>query len=431
MKVSQIGVKPPKGFRDISPFETLVRDRLINTIVATYRSYGFERVETPVVEDIRRLKHSEGGENLGLMFKIMKRGDKLDLQSAEEDIDNLVDLALRYDLTVPISRYYAQHRAELPPVFKSIQIGPVWRAERPQKDRYRQFTQCDIDVFGGSAPADEVELITVTLETLNKLGIKGVTVRINDRRLLSAMVHYAGFSEAEAPRALINLDKMDKVGLEGVREAFIKDGFDSQKTDKFIQAASDVANIEQSEQLISAAGSFAASLQDEVIDSLKVIIETTNKVQNGTNSVVYDPFLVRGMGYYTGPVFEIHAEGISGSLAGGGRYDNLIGKLSGNDATACGFSIGFERLTSLLVNKEAGAEKETTPKVAVIYDNTSESLVNVLSVVQNLKSSGGTASMYAAPKNMKRLLSLLKDSGYTAFVRVRDGVQSELTSLTD
>ena len=420
MSLASLGVNPPKGFRDILPQETVIRDQLLTVIIDTYRSYGFERIDTPVVEDIRRLKHSEGGENLGLMFKILKRGDKLDIQSGLADCDNLVDMGLRYDLTVPVARYVANNRGVLPPVFKSIQIGSVWRAERPQHGRYRQFTQCDIDVFGGSAPYDEIELITVTLATLEKLGITGATVRVNDRQLLNMMVAQAGMPVEMTGRALVDFDKMDKVGLSGVRQALLKDGFETAAVDKFIGFAEKIDKADPSSRLAEARKEFGGNLPESVFENLNTIITVCSAGLKNGNRIVFDPFLVRGMGYYTGPVFEIVVPEFLSSLAGGGRYDKLIGKLSGADTPACGFSIGFERLVEILEAKrlkvQGGAKK-----VVVLFDQEKDPIDQVLATVHEIQAGGAIDSMYATPKNVRGLLDKLKQSGYTHVLRVKAG----------
>ncbi len=418
MSLEQLGVTPPKGFRDILPRETVVRDYLLDTIVGTYRSYGYERIETPVVEDIRRLQHSDGGENLGLIFKILKRGEKLDLRAGLENEDNLVDLGLRYDFTVPLARYYANNRGALPSVFKSIQIGSVWRAERPQHGRYRQFTQCDIDVIGGSSPFDEIELITVTLDALGKFAIQDALVRVNDRQILATMVTAAGIPSELTGRALVNLDKMDKVGLPGVKDLLLKDGFEATAVEQFIGFAERVSSLPPEERLAQAQREFTSMLPESVFNNLRSIIGTVKVGLKDGNSVVFDPFLVRGMGYYTGPVFEIAVGGFSGSIAGGGRYDKLIGKLSGTDATACGFSIGFERLVVILGERDI-TKQTGNRKVAIFFDRDPHVLSQVIEAVHLLQAQGAIASMFAAPKNMKAALDKLKQSGFTEFVRFK------------
>jgi len=419
MSLAELGVLPPKGFRDILPRETVIRDHLLRVIVETYRAYGFERIETAAVEDLRRLRHSEGGENLGLIFKILKRGEKLDVAAAAQDPDSLADLALRYDLTVPLARFFANNRGSLPPVFKAIQVGPVWRAERPQQGRYRQFTQCDIDVIGGSSPQDEIELITVTLDALGRLGLTGATTRVNDRRILLAMCSKSGILEEETGRALVSLDKLDKVGLTGVEELLHKDGIKPAAIVSFMGIARRIAAAAPEGRLEEARRELDGPDMAGVFDSLAMLLEAVQPGLKNGSSVVFDPFLVRGMGYYTGPVFEIGVKELTFSLAGGGRYDNLIGKLSGVDATACGFSIGFERLVAVLEERMAAAASGR--KVAVLYDRDGDPLGEVLMIVQDIQRQGGIASMFAAPKNVKAMLDRLKQAGYTELVRFKRG----------
>jgi histidyl-tRNA synthetase len=395
----------------------VVRDTLIATILNTYRSFGFERVETPIVEDIRRLTHSEGGENLGMLFKILKRGEKLDLRASGLTEESVADLALRYDLTVPLARYYANHRNQLPSVFKAVQVGPVFRAERPQHGRFRQFYQFDIDILGGAAPGDETELLTASLAAYAKLGVKNGCMRINDRRILTAMVDFAGIPADGAGRALISFDKMDKVGLIGVRELLIQDGFSEAAVTSFIDVAQSIQALPAAARLAEVARQLEGVLAPDVCHNLAAIISGV-RLSEG-NSIAFDPFLVRGMGYYTGPVFELVVPEFSGSVGGGGRYDKLIGKLSGAEATACGFSIGLERMVTLFADRLCVQGGELR-KIAVFYDD-AQMLSQGLALTAELQSQGAIASLFHSPKNFKAALEKLKASGYTEFGRVRSG----------
>ena len=417
MSLKDIGVAPPKGFRDILPQETVVRDNLISTILETYRSFGFERVETPAVEDVRRLTHSDGGENLSMLFKILKRGEKLDLSKPGTTEDSITDLALRYDLTVPLARFYSNHRTQLPPVFKAIQVGPVFRAERPQHGRFRQFYQFDIDIIGGSAPGDETELLTASMAAFSKLGVKNGTMRINDRRILSAMVEHAGIPADGAAAALVSFDKMDKVGLLGVRDLLVKDGFSEASINTFIGVAESVEKLPVTARLEEINRQLGTILSPDVCSNLATIIKGV-RLSEG-NTIAFDPFLVRGMGYYTGPVFELVVPEFSGSLGGGGRYDKLIGKLSGSEATACGFSIGFERMVSLF-SERLLAQASTQRKIAVFYDKDA-AVPDVLAATSELQAQGAVASMFETPKNLKGALDRLKAAGYTEFARFKTG----------
>lgn len=421
MSIADIGVNPPKGFRDILPQETELRDSILNTILAVYRSYGFERVETPIVEDLRRLQHSEGGENLGLLFKILKRGEKLDLTSAAGNPDTLADLALRYDLTVPLSRYYAAHRGKLPPVFKAVQIGPVFRAERPQQGRFRQFVQCDIDVIGGTAPLVETELILVTTEALSKVGISGAKVRLNDRRILTGMVAHAGIPSERTGLALVILDKLDKLGQDGVRQAYYDEGFEVEQVEALLEFTSQVSALPEAERLSATMKLLGQRVPAEVGAELEAMVKGVQASIASGCSLSFDPFLVRGMGYYTGAVFEISHPDFSGSVAGGGRYDKLVGKLSGTDAPACGFSIGFERIASLLLDQAVKAESERKNKVAVFVPQEAQVGTELMQQIHQLQQAGSVVSLFELPKNLKHSLERLKLAGYTSFGRYQTG----------
>lgn len=427
MAPKDLGTQPPKGFRDILPNETEVRDRLIGMILEIYRSFGFERIETPIVEDVRRLAHSDGGENLGMMFRILKRGDKLDLTSGTASVDTLADLALRYDLTVPLARYYAHNKQTLPSVFKAVQVGPSFRAERPQAGRYRQFYQFDIDILGGTAPGDEAELITASLAAYSKLGMNDGCMKINDRRILLAMIEAAGMPATGASRALITLDKLDKVGLSGVAELLAKDGFSEAAIATLLEIAGSIEAAPQSERLLEVAKKLHSVLDASICEQLQTIINAVTP--SGGTSIAFDPFLVRGMGYYTGPVFEFAVPGFSGSMGGGGRYDGLIGKLSGVECTACGFSIGFERLVTIFADRLGSTESFRQRKVAVFYDNPSE-VSEVLATAAALRQQGATASTFLTPKNIRAALDKLRGAGYTEFARFAPGKQLDMKSIT-
>lgn len=418
MSLKDLGTQPPKGFRDVLPQETVIRDQLISIVLETYRSFGFERIETPIVEDVRRLMHSEGGENLGMMFKILKRGEKLELNAGAASVDSLVDLALRYDLTVPLARYYANNRQNLPSVFKAVQVGPAFRAERPQAGRYRQFYQFDIDILGGSAPGDEAELLTASLAAYAKLGMTGGCMRINDRRILLAMVDAAGIPGDAAGKALVSLDKLDKVGMTGVRELLVKDGFSEDAITKFLEIAGSIEAAPEEVRFVETVRKLQGVLDPMICEQLEDIIQGVTPSEG--NTIIFDPFLVRGMGYYTGPVFEFAVPGFSGSMGGGGRYDGLIGKLSGIQSSACGFSIGFERLVAIFADRLAATNQLKRKKIAVFYDNASD-IAAVLAATETLRLQGDIASAFVTPKNIKASLDRLKSSGYTDFVKFSQG----------
>ena len=371
--------KPVNGMKDILPAEMEIRDYVTSVIKDTYRSFGFTPIETPCMENIANLSNKQGGENEKLIFKVLKRGEKLNLETAKEEAD-VVDFGMRYDLTVPLSRFYANHANDLPTPFKALQIGSVWRADRPQRGRYRQFTQCDIDILGEPSNLAEIELITATTTTIGRLGFKNFEIRINERRILKAMAAYSGFEEKDYDSIFITLDKMDKIGLEGVAAELGEEGYAKESIDKYLELfellkdRKDVA--EGVAFLKDKLGDF---LDQEVADSLTEIATAVNATKNAEFTLVFDPTLVRGMSYYTGTIFEIAMPELGAACGGGGRYDKMIGKFTGNDVPACGFSIGFERIILLLM--ESGFKIPERPKrVAYLVEKKypAEKLVDVM-----------------------------------------------------
>lgn len=338
--------KPVTGMKEILPREMEIRDYVQGIIKETYRSFGFTPIETPCLEDIKNLCSKQGGENEKLIFKVLKRGEKLNLETATSEED-LTDMGLRYDLTVPLVRFYSNNQATLPQPFKALQMGNVWRADRPQRGRYRQFMQCDIDILGEPSNMAEIELILATTTTLGKIGFKNFEIRINERRLLKAMAAYAGFAEEKFDTVCIILDKLDKIGVDGVKAELLEAGFDEAGIDKYI------ALFDGVDGTVSSIAKFKDTLGDfldsEVSGSLTEIMESVEKVKRAEFKMVFDPSLVRGMGYYTGTIFEIAIPEFGGSCGGGGRYDKMVGNFTGQDVPACGFSIGFERIVLLLM----------------------------------------------------------------------------------
>ena len=338
--------KPVTGMKDVMPAEMEIRDYLIGLIKDTYKTFGFQSMETPCVEHIENLCSKQGGDNEKLIFKILKRGEKLKIDEAKEEND-LVDGGLRYDLTVPLARYYSNHANELPSPFKALQIGSVWRADRPQKGRFRQFVQCDIDILGEASNLAEIELILATTAMLGKLDFKNFTVCINDRNILKSMAAYSGFKEEDYDEVFIVLDKMDKIGPEGVEAELIEMGYtrESVKTylSLFDEVASDVSGVRYLKEKL---GDY---LSDETADGLELIMSSVEAAKECDFKLQFTPTLVRGQSYYTGTIFEVTMDDFGGSVAGGGRYDKMIGKFTGQDTPACGFSIGFERIVMLLL----------------------------------------------------------------------------------
>ena len=408
--------KPVNGMKDILPAEMEIRDYVTSVIKDTYRSFGFTPIETPCMENIANLSNKQGGENEKLIFKVLKRGEKLNLETAKEEAD-VVDFGMRYDLTVPLSRFYANHANDLPTPFKALQIGSVWRADRPQRGRYRQFTQCDIDILGEPSNLAEIELITATTTTIGRLGFKNFEIRINERRILKAMAAYSGFEEKDYDSIFITLDKMDKIGLEGVAAELEEEGYAKESIDKYLELfellkdRKDVA--EGVAFLKDKLGDF---LDQEVADSLTEIATAVNATKNAEFTLVFDPRLVRGMSYYTGTIFEIAMPELGAACGGGGRYDKMIGKFTGNDVPACGFSIGFERIILLLM--ESGFKIPERPKrVAYLVEKKypAEKLVDVMKQAKEARENGQQVLVVRMNKNKKFQKEQLSKEGYEEF----------------
>ncbi len=405
--------KPVTGMRDILPEEMAVRDYVIRLIKETYGMFGFSSLETPCVEHLENLSSKQGGENEKLIFKILKRGEKLKLESAKKESD-LVDGGLRYDLTVPLSRYYANHAAELPAPFKALQMGNVWRADRPQRGRYRQFMQCDIDILGEPTILAEIELILATTTLLGKLDFSGFTVRINDRRILKAMAASCGFAPEDYDTVFIILDKMDKIGLDGVATELEKEGFARETIQKYIElfekVTPDAAGVQLCREKLE------GYLDSRYADELVTIMESVDGLKEADFRLVFDPTLVRGMSYYTGPIFEVSMDGFGGSVGGGGRYDEMIGKFTGQNVSACGFSIGFERIVMLLIErgfKAPGTERKTA--FLVEKNMSANKLRTVLSEAKALRNEGIQTTVAIMKKNKKFQKEQLAAEGYTQF----------------
>ena len=409
--------KPVNGMKDILPAEMEIRDYVTNVIKETYRSFGFTPIETPCMENIANLSNKQGGENEKLIFKVMKRGEKLNLEIAKEEAD-VVDFGMRYDLTVPLSRFYSNNANNLPSPFKALQMGSVWRADRPQRGRYRQFTQCDIDILGEPSNLAEIELITATTTTIGRLGFKNFEIRINERRILKAMAAYSGFSEDSYDGLFITLDKMDKIGVEGVAEELEKDGHSQESIDKYLglfkllEDKKDVA-----EGVAFLAETLGEYLDEEVVTNMTEIATAVNATKGAEFTLVFDPTLVRGMGYYTGTIFEIAMPELGAACGGGGRYDKMIGKFTGNDVPACGFSIGFERIILLLM--ESGFTIPESPKkVAYLVEKKypAEKLVDVMKQATEARANGQQVLVVRMNKNKKFQKEQLTEQGYEEFV---------------
>ncbi len=402
--------KPVTGMKDILPREMEIRDYVIRLIKETYASFGFSSIETPGVEHIENLSSKQGGENEKLIFKILKRGEKLKLSEAESEAD-LVDGGLRYDLTVPLSRYYANNANNLPSPFKALQMGNVWRADRPQRGRFRQFMQCDIDILGEPSILAEIELILATSTLVGKLKFSDFTIRINDRRILKAMAASCGFPEESFDTVFIILDKMDKIGPDGVAKELAEEGFDQAGIDAYMElfrnVTPDLAGIRYLGEKLS------GFLDEKIAQDLVTIIESVDAVKTANFRLVFDPTLVRGMSYYTGPIFEISIDGFSGSVGGGGRYDEMIGRFTGTQTCACGFSIGFERIVMLLMEKDfqvPGAGE----KIAYLLEKgiSREKMLEAFREAESERAQGRQVSMNMMKKTKKFQKEQLAAEGY-------------------
>ncbi len=405
--------KPVTGMKDILPEEMKIRNYVQNVIKDTYKAFGFTQIETPCVENISNLTNKQGGENEKLIFKILKRGEKLNLETAQTDMD-VVDNGLRYDLTVPLVRYYSNNANNLPSPFKALQMGSVWRADRPQRGRYRQFMQCDIDILGDPSNLAEIELILATTTTLGKLGFKNFQIRINERRILKAMAAYSGFPEESYDSVFIILDKMDKIGLEGVKEELIKYEFSEESVNKYVSLFKEIE--QQANPIDYLAEKLGDYMEDDVKQWMNEIIESVKATKSSDFEIVFDPTLVRGMSYYTGTIFEIAIPEFGGSCGGGGRYDKMVGKFIGHDVPACGFSIGFERIVLLLMEQGFKIPEEYN-KVAYLIEKgvKEDALCDVIAQAQEERKNGTQVLVTRMNKNKKFQKEQLKEQGYEEF----------------
>ncbi|MFM5903467.1 MAG: histidine--tRNA ligase [Microbacteriaceae bacterium] len=388
-------VNPPRGMRDFLPAEKLQREQVLARIRGTYRSHGFQEIETPALEDIQKLTSGQGGDNEKLAYRVMKRGAELEAALATGIESELSDLGLRFDLTVPLTRYYATNRKDLPGVFKAIQIGPVWRAERPQKGRYRQFVQCDIDIIGDDSSLAEVDLLVSSLDALAALGLQDAQIRVNHRELLNRNLASIGVAEADRPSAMITIDKLDKIGVEGV-----------------------VAELRerQGDSVAQKAQSWLETLgsNQPAPDELAFMFETVASRFPGR--LRFDPTLVRGMGYYTGAIFEIEHPESGSSIGGGGRYDGMVGRWLGTDVAAVGISLGFERVVDLV----DGAKFSSRPNTAVLVleNSTVQTMSNALARQKELQDFGTEVRLENRPKKLNLLLEALSAAGFDKFATV-------------
>ncbi len=411
---------PVKGMADMLPADMRLREHVLGMIKETYAKYGFMQIETPMMEHIENLTSKQGGDNEKLIFKVLKRGRDLEKAIAAGKHE-YADNGMRYDLTVPLSRYYANNREQLPAPFKALQIGSVWRADNPQKGRFRQFTQCDIDILGDDSNLAEIELITATSDMLTKIlaeaGIKDFTVHINDRQILFAIALQAGFTEEDVPSVLITLDKYDKIGLDGIEKELLENGYPEEVVKKYLSIYDNTDDV-SCEEFCSRIDS--KYLSDEAAAHIAEIITCAQEMTGDNVSAVFDPTLVRGMGYYTGPIFEITLDEYSFSVAGGGRYDKMIGKFSGQDVSASGFSIGFERIITILRDKLEDGLKVNSDNIAILVDKNAdiEKKKAVFAEAAKLRSEGRTVNIQPMKKNVKQQILKLEKEGYTEFKKI-------------
>lgn len=405
--------KPVTGMKDIMPEEMKLRDYVIGVIKDTYGKFGFTPMETPCMESIVNLSSKQGGENEKLIFKVLKRGEKLNLETAQGESD-LVDFGMRYDLTVPLVRFYSNHSNELPSPFKALQIGNVWRADRPQKGRYRQFMQCDIDILGEASNLAEIELILATTTTLGNLGFRNFQIRINDRRILKAMAAYSGFQEADYDSIFITLDKMDKIGMEGVEKELAEAGYDRESVKKYLDLFKGLDEAEDS--LLFIEEKLADFIDEQVRSSFREIVESVKATKGEHFELVFDPTLVRGMSYYTGTIFEVAMPEFGGSCGGGGRYDKMIGRFTGKDVPACGFSIGFERIILIMMENGFKIPNENK-KIAYLIEKgvSGERLCDVVAKAQEERKDGTQVLVARMNKNKKFQKEQLAAEGYEEF----------------
>jgi histidyl-tRNA synthetase len=422
-----VDTSPPRGMRDLLPQEVEVRDAAMRRILEVYRTYGFRRVETPALESLDLLVGGGGGENEKLIFKVLKRGEKLVRPIGDAGPDALADLGLRFDLTVPLARYYAHNHARLPHPLRAIQIGPVWRAERPQRGRYRQFTQCDIDILGVASEVAEVELILATSEALLALGLTDLTVRINDRRLLVAIAERCGFARERFDSVFISLDKLDKIGATGVRAELEAAGHPRGPVGALMALLDDPGVMRG--QLDDVLKALAIDPESPSARGLHTVLRAVAAASGGRCALVFDPTLVRGMSYYTGQIFEIAHKNSASSIAGGGRYDRMIGRLLGRDVPACGFSIGFERIVAILQEREAPTA--SARRLALIANVERDDMGEVVAAAQRLRAEGYLVSIESRGKRLRKQLDDLAAHGVGAYLIVGEAEIRPIGSPVD
>lgn len=411
---------PVKGMNDFLPADMRLREHVLGLIKETYATYGFDQIETPAMEHIENLTGKQGGENEKLIFKIMKRGREL-----EKGMENgeLADSGLRYDLTVPLARYYSNNKNNLPTPLKALQIGNVWRADKPQKGRFRQFTQCDLDIIGDGSIMAEIELVAATAKMLTRIfsevGISEFTVHINDRRILKAMAAYAGFTEEQYDDVFIILDKMDKIGLEGVKESLLKKEYPAEAVEKYVALFEQITSDLKCGEFCEKSG-VSSFLDPKIVGNMDTIMDSVSCMIDTSVHLEFDPTLVRGMSYYTGTIFEISIDGYNFSIAGGGRYDEMIGRFSNQPAPACGFSIGFERIVTILKDLGWSEGEGGKKRTAFLVDEKADpsKLLEVFKKATEVRAQGMIVTVQPLKKNAKFQIETLEKNGYTDIKKV-------------
>ena len=431
---------PVNGMKDIEPKEMEIRQFILSKIREVYKKFGFTEIETPNIEHIENLTSDQGWDNEKLIFKILKRGEKFDKAFESGNKNELADSGLRYDLTVPLCRFYSNNKDKFTSPFKAMQIGNVYRADRPQKGRFRQFCQCDIDVLGEATNLGEIEILLATSTLLKEIGFDkyNFSIDINDRSILRAMNNYAGFSDEDFESVCITLDKLDKIGFVGVKKELLEKVYAEDKIEKFNSLFEDYVGISQKDPVtairnlqnkivgmnapsVGVEQPSKAVLQCEpandiknVCDNLIDIIETVTK--NIDVKINFNPTLVRGMGYYTGPIFEIKSDKFSGSVGGGGRYDKMVSKFIGQDVPALGISIGFERIIGIYLDDDYKIPTNTK-KIAYLIDKSIDITKKSDIIKQALEERKNGNIVYIAElaKNKKFQCEKLETLGFTEF----------------
>jgi len=411
-------IKPsiPKGTRDFLPEKMFKRQQVIDTIKDTFEKYGYAPLETPSIEKLKVLSGKYGDEGEKLLFKVLKRGTGLEnlLKGESEYVvskyDQLVEEALRYDLTVPLSRVVAMYQNEITMPFKRYQIQPVWRADRPQKGRYREFYQCDIDTVGTDSMLADAESMAIVDEILRKFGFKNFMIRLNNRKLLNGILEYSGIPENQSFSVMIAIDKMDKIGLDGVKKELTERTVSEKSISKLLTILEFSGSTEDTFSFVSEKCGTIKSVQTG-IKELDEIANYATSLGVGNDSYKIDLYLVRGLGYYTGPIYEsVVEEPRIGSLTGGGRYDKLIGMFSGKDIPATGTAFGIERIIDVMEQMDLFEDIKTRTKVLVTIFSP-ETIGDSLNFAADLRKAGVATECFLEPAKMKKQLSYANKKG--------------------